>query len=527
VEGIVVALAPVVGEECGTMRVTSLVRRGVRTARSQARRTSTALAGATAGIVLVGAAGCARARRTKVRKGAVRGLEKKSDIAAIFDQLDADGSGEIDESEIRQGLSKLGLPSGDDYVADLLGGYDTDNSKTVSKDEFLRYVKDKEQAMVKVFKNLDKDGSGTISHDEIVECMKQMGITASDSDGKRMVELLDANKDGIVSFDEFKRYCSLLPAAQLRSNAAYCWMGSSVDRVITNPKEPLKQLLVGGAAGAASRFLTAPLQRVRVVLMASKGATIAGAAKEILAKEGFFAFWRGSTPRIIKVMPGSAIQFATFASVKNFFLNRSETGSITVPQTLLSGALAGATACLVVYPFTSLASQMSVPGAVKGSIFSVSKQIYKTFGIGGFYKGLPGELFADMWGFMLGFGLYDLANNGFCKIFKRKPVSLEKGLVGGTTACVSITTSMPLLLATTRMQVQGLPGYPILYKNVFDCLVKTAKQEGLTGLWQGIVPSYAQIFPCIFISYFVYETLSRELGVGGLSKYSALKSAKK
>ena len=82
---------------------------------------------------------------------------------------------------------------------------------------------------------------------------------------------------------------------------------------------------------------------------------------------------------------------------------------------------------------------------------------------------------------------------------------------------------MPLLLATTRMQVQGLPGYPILYKNVFDCLVKTAKQEGLTGLWQGIVPSYAQIFPCIFISYFVYETLSRELALGGLSKYSAKK----
>ena len=107
---------------------------------------------------------------------------------------------------------------------------------------------------------------------------------------------------------------------------------------------------------------------------------------------------------------------------------------------------------------------MSVAGGVQGSIFQVSKQIYKTFGIKGFYKGLPGELAADIWGFMLGFGLYDLANGAFYKAFGRKPASLEKGLVGGTTACVSITTSMPLLLATTRMQVQGLPGYPVLYK---------------------------------------------------------------
>ena len=52
-----------------------------------------------------------------------------------------------------------------------------------------------------------------------------------------------------------------------------------------------------------------------------------------------------------------------------------------MPQTLLAGGMAGAAACLVVYPFTSLAGQMSVAGGVQGSIFQVSKQIYKTFGI--------------------------------------------------------------------------------------------------------------------------------------------------
>lgn len=502
------------------MRPVALLRVGAGPA---GRLRARAAAGAAAGVAALGAAGCARARAGRRLRKKVSGTLSKSSVEKIFDDLDRDKSGEIDEEEIRQGLKRLGLPSGDDYVSDLLeGGYDLDSSKTISRKEFVAYVKDKEQAMLKVFKGLDKDGSGTISTEEIVEVMSQMGISASGADGRRMVDLLDENKDGVVTFEEFKKYTSLLPAAQLRSNAAYCWMGSSVDRVITNPREPLKQLLVGGVAGAASRFLTAPLQRVRVVLMASKGGVgILGAAKDVAASEGLLGFWRGSTPRILKVMPGSAIQFAAFASVKNFFLRRSKTGEVTVPQTLLAGGLAGATACLVVYPFTSLAGQMSVANGVKGSIFTVAKQVYKTFGIKGFYKGLEGELLGDMWGFMLGFGLYDLANASFCKVFKRKPVSLEKGLVGGTTACLSITTSMPLLLATTRMQVQGLPGYPVLYKNVLDCLVKTAQQEGIGGLWKGIVPSYAQIFPCIFISYYVYETLSKELGLGGLNKYTA------
>ena len=156
----------------------------------------------------------------------------------------------------------------------------------------------------------------------------------------------------------------------------------------------------------------------------------------------------------------------------------------------------------------------------------MSKQIYEIFGIGGFYKGLQGEVLNDIWGFMLGFGLYDLANNLFYTTVGRRPRSLEKGVVGGATACLSVTTSMPLMLATCRMQVQGLPGYPILYKSLYDCLAKTAKAEGVRGLWQGIVPSYAQIFPCIFISYFVYETIAKQLGLGCLTKYEQEKKVK-
>jgi solute carrier family 25 phosphate transporter 23/24/25/41 len=489
------------------------------------------LAGAVAAGGL-GLRGVARADRGGKRTGKVRvrsgaKLESKLDIAKIFQDLDVDKSGEIDEDEIRQGLRQLGLPSGDDYVADLLTLYDLDKSKTISEQEFVKYVQDKEKQMHKVFKDMDVDLSGSITAKEILKVMKGMGINANPSDGDKMIELLDANKDGVITFDEFKRYTSMLPAAQLRSNAAYCWMGSSCDRVITNPNEPFKQLLVGGVAGAASRFLTAPLQRVRVVLMASKGGTVLGAMRDVAGTEGLKGFWRGATPRIIKVMPGSAIQFATFAAVKNFFLRRSKTGEISVPETLLAGGLAGVTACVVVYPFTSLAGQMAVKGGVQGSVLQVSRKIYQTFGIKGFYKGLQGEMLADMWGFMLGFGLYDLANSLFTRMKGRKPKSYEKGLVGGTTACVSITTSMPLLLATTRMQVQGLPGYPVLYKNIVDCLVKTAQNEGVRGLWNGLIPSYLNIYPCIFISYFVYESLSKQLGLGGLATYDNKSKLKK
>ena len=183
------------------MRPVALLRVGAGPA---GRLRARAAAGAAAGVAALGAAGCARARAGRRLRKKVSGTLSKSSVEKIFDDLDRDKSGEIDEEEIRQGLKRLGLPSGDDYVSDLLeGGYDLDSSKTISRKEFVAYVKDKEQAMLKVFKGLDKDGSGTISTEEIVEVMSQMGISASGSDGRRMVDLLDENKDGVVTFEEF------------------------------------------------------------------------------------------------------------------------------------------------------------------------------------------------------------------------------------------------------------------------------------------------------------------------------------
>ena len=63
-------------------------------------------------------------------------------------------------------------------------------------------------------------------------------------------------------------------------------------------------------------------------------------------------------------------------------------------------------------------------------------------------------------------------------------------------------------------------GYPILYKNLWDCIQKIAKAEGVwPALWKGLGPTYAKVFPAIFISYFVNEALTKQQGIGGLNVY--------
>lgn len=49
-----------------------------------------------------------------------------------------------------------------------------------------------------------------------LEDLKKAGLPAKPEDAKKMIDLLDRDHDGRVSFDEFQRYLCLLPAAQVR-----------------------------------------------------------------------------------------------------------------------------------------------------------------------------------------------------------------------------------------------------------------------------------------------------------------------
>uniref|UniRef100_A0A0A9G2P9 ADP,ATP carrier protein n=1 Tax=Arundo donax TaxID=35708 RepID=A0A0A9G2P9_ARUDO len=41
-----------------------------------------------------------------------------------------------------------------------------------------------------------------------------------------------------------------------------------------------------------------------------------------------------------------------------------------------------------------------------------------------------------------------------------------------------------------------------LYRNSYDCLVKTVRREGVTALWKGFLPTSARLGPCNLFSGF-------------------------
>lgn len=53
---------------------------------------------------------------------------------------------------------------------------------------------------VQAFKQLDKDGSGTITIDELQDALKKFGIF---DDAKELLAVADTNQDGMIDYAEF------------------------------------------------------------------------------------------------------------------------------------------------------------------------------------------------------------------------------------------------------------------------------------------------------------------------------------
>ncbi|KAJ2458049.1 Mitochondrial succinate-fumarate transporter [Coemansia sp. RSA 2424] len=86
-----------------------------------------------------------------------------------------------------------------------------------------------------------------------------------------------------------------------------------------------QHLILGGVSGAMGPISNAPIDTIKTRIQ--KATTVAGESgwtrfvtvtRDIAQKEGYKAFYRGLTPRILRVAPGQAITFMVYEKVKTW-----------------------------------------------------------------------------------------------------------------------------------------------------------------------------------------------------------------
>jgi solute carrier family 25 phosphate transporter 23/24/25/41 len=87
--------------------------------------------------------------------------------------------------------------------------------------------------------------------------------------------------------------------------------------------------IAGGTAGAVSRTLVSPLERMKIIFQIQvPGNTTYGGVGATLAKlwreEGFMGYLRGNGTNCIRIIPYSATQFAAYSVYKKVSTGRAD-----------------------------------------------------------------------------------------------------------------------------------------------------------------------------------------------------------
>lgn len=177
-------------------------------------------------------------------------------------------------------------------------------------------------------------------------------------------------------------------------------------------KKFMLEIVAGGASGGISRTVVAPLERVKVLLQVQELALskndnnkpykgIIDALVRIPKEQGFVAYWRGNGVNCIRIIPNSAIKFATFDHFKRLTFPGGEDKyknnyNEFLLRKLACGGLSGVATIVPIYPLdlarTRLTADVRSTRMYKG-LFDCLKQTFHNEGFIGMYKGLGVSVF--------------------------------------------------------------------------------------------------------------------------------------
>ncbi|KAN0027800.1 hypothetical protein ACTFIV_009624 [Dictyostelium citrinum] len=267
----------------------------------------------------------------------------------------------------------------------------------------------------------------------------------------------------------------------------------------------------GLIAGIASRTLTAPLERIKILNQVevilkdgTKYNRIIPAFKVIIKEEGIVGLFRGNLVNIIKAGPQSAIRFYSYGAFKR--MASEPDGSISVVNRMWAGASSGVVSVAITHPLDVIKTHITVISPTAANIKDVTKGIFRDLGVMGFFRGLSAGILNIAPFAALNFTFYETIKEKTQQYILKSPPLYAPSIYGAISGGLTMTILYPLDVVKRRIMLQHFDRNELpRYKNFIDAIIKITKTEGISALYKGIRPAYLKVIPTVSINFLIYE----------------------
>jgi solute carrier family 25 phosphate transporter 23/24/25/41 len=279
----------------------------------------------------------------------------------------------------------------------------------------------------------------------------------------------------------------------------------------------VKSLTAGAIAGAVSRTLTSPLERLKVMKQVQSSGDayhgIVSALRKMYREEGLKAYWKGNGTNVARIAPFSAIQFFSFDVYKKLLLPDDGSTEPSFLRTFSAGALTGITASTICYPLDLVRSVLSVQTSATSEyngILDTLKKIARKDGFIGLYRGLTPTLMGIAPYVAINMTTFDLLRRKYLPNRDHPYFSLINLSLGACAGFTAAGITYPTDLIRRRMQLQGTSGVDLpKYNGTMDCIKTMIRTEGVRSLYKGLIPCFMKVVPSMAVSFMLYEFLRK------------------
>ncbi|KAK0386689.1 hypothetical protein NLU13_6523 [Sarocladium strictum] len=305
--------------------------------------------------------------------------------------------------------------------------------------------------------------------------------------------------------------------AAMATNMTFLWkLQDSVSQPV------VAAFCAGGVAGAVSRTVVSPLERLKILMQVQSVGrdaykmSVGQALKKMWVEEGWRGFMRGNGTNCIRIVPYSAVQFSSYNFYKRNIFEAYPDAPLAPLTRLVCGGIAGITSVFLTYPLDIVRTRLSIQSASFAELGDKPKKlpgmwvtmvtIYKNEGgMAALYRGIIPTVAGVAPYVGLNFMVYESVRKYLTPDGDRDPSAARKLLAGAISGAIAQTCTYPFDVLRRRFQINTMSGMGYQYKSITDAVRVIVSQEGIKGLYKGIVPNLLKVAPSMASSWLSFE----------------------